>query len=77
MFDVSAGLREQGWLVPAYTFPKNRGDIAALRIVVRNGFTHDLADLLLDDLRRVLDRLGKQTAPARGPEATSFAHGTR
>ena len=77
VFDVSAGLREQGWLVPAYTFPKNREDIAALRIVVRNGFTHDLADLLLDDLRRVLDRLQKQTAPARGPESASFAHGTR
>jgi glutamate decarboxylase len=76
-FDVSAGLREQGWLVPAYTFPKNREDITALRIVVRNGFTHDLADLLLDDLRRVLDRLRQQTAPARGPESASFAHGTR
>ena len=76
VFDVSAGLREQGWLVPAYTFPKNREDIAALRIVVRNGFTHDLADLLLDDLRRVLARLQRQTAPARGPEAASFSHGT-
>ena len=76
VFDVSAGLREQGWLVPAYTFPENREDIAALRIVVRNGFTHDLADLLLDDLRRVLARLQRQTAPARGPEAASFSHGT-
>ena len=63
--------------MPAYTFPKNREDIAALRIVVRNGFTHDLADLLLDDLRRVLDRLQKQTASARGTEAASFSHGTR
>jgi glutamate decarboxylase len=36
-----------------------------------------LADLLLDDLRRVLDRLRQQTAPARGPESASFAHGTR
>jgi glutamate decarboxylase len=35
------------------------------------------ADLLLDDLRRVLDRLEKQTAPARDAEAASFAHGTR
>ena len=35
-----------------------------------------LADLLLDDLRRVLARLQQQTAPARGPEAASFSHGT-
>ncbi|GAY12007.1 glutamate decarboxylase [Pseudonocardia sp. N23] len=74
-FDLSAALREAGWLVPAYTFPANREDIAALRIVVRNGFSHDLAGLLLDDLRRALDRLEKQPAPQRGTEAASFAHG--
>ena len=39
VFDVSERLRERGWLVPAYTFPENRQDLAALRIVVRNGFS--------------------------------------
>ena len=39
VFDVSNALRERGWLVPAYTFPKNREDLAALRVVVRRGFT--------------------------------------
>ncbi len=77
VFDVSAALREEGWLVPAYTFPAHREDIAALRIVVRNGFSHDLADLLLDDMRRVLDRLGKQDSPQRGPGSASFSHGIR
>ena len=76
VFDVSAGLREYGWLVPAYTFPEKRQDIEALRVVVRNGFTHDLADLLLDDLRRVLSRLRTQAAPQRGRESTSFTHGS-
>ncbi|MYX25728.1 glutamate decarboxylase [Streptomyces sp. SID8381] len=76
VFDVSAALRERGWLVPAYTFPKNRTDLAVLRIVVRNGFSHDLADLLLDDLRRVLPRLDKQSEPHRDAEdAGGFAHG--
>lgn len=77
VFDVSAALRESGWLVPAYTFPPDRTDLAALRIVVRNGFGHDLAGLLLDDLRRVLERLRRQSAPVRGTEAAGFAHGTR
>ena len=76
VFDVSAGLRENGWLVPAYTFPEHREDITALRIVVRNGFTHDLADLLLDDLHRVLERLRKQPGPQRGAESRSFTHGS-
>jgi glutamate decarboxylase len=75
VYDVSAALREEGWLVPAYSFPAHREDIAALRIVVRNGFSHDLADLLLDDLHRVLPRLRRQTGPGRGLEAASFAHG--
>jgi len=75
VFDVSAALREQGWLVPAYTFPAHREDLAVLRIVVRNGFTHDLADLLLDALQRVLPRLQKQVEPRDGAEAAAFSHG--
>ncbi|GLW66238.1 glutamate decarboxylase [Actinomadura rubrobrunea] len=76
VFDVSAALRERGWLVPAYTFPPNRTDLAVLRIVVRNGFSHDLADLLLEDLRRVLPRLERQDRPQRcAGDATAFAHG--
>jgi glutamate decarboxylase len=76
VFDVSAALRERGWLVPAYTFPKNRTDLAALRIVVRNGFSHDLADLLMEDLRRAVKRLESQQGPQRSEQdAGAFAHG--
>ncbi|SFS71277.1 glutamate decarboxylase [Saccharopolyspora flava] len=75
VFDISAALRASGWLVPAYTFPANRTDLAVLRIVVRNGFSHDLADLLLDDLRRALPLLRAQSAPARGRDSAGFAHG--
>ena len=77
VFDVSAHLREAGWLVPAYTFPADRTDLSVLRIVVRNGMTHDLADLLVDDLRRVVRQLERQEKPLRGKEASSFAHGAR
>ena len=75
VFDVSVALRASGWIVPAYTFPEHRTDLAVLRIVVRTGFSHDLADLLLSDLRRALRRLERQAAPVHGPEAASFAHG--
>ena len=47
VFDVSARLREFGWLVPAYTFPENRTDLSVLRVVVRAGLTNDMADLFL------------------------------
>ena len=44
VFDVSNAMRERGWLLPAYTFPKNREDLAALRVVVKRGFSHDMAE---------------------------------
>ncbi|MCP2329877.1 glutamate decarboxylase [Actinoalloteichus caeruleus] len=75
VFDVAAALRESGWLVPAYTFPPDRTDLSVLRVVVRNGFTRDLSDLFLADLRRALPRLRRQTGPVRGPEAGGFDHG--
>ena len=75
VFDVSKALRERGWQLPAYTFPANRQDLAALRVVVRQGFTHDLADLLVADLKRQLPQLEKQTAPVHQKESgTSFRH---
>jgi glutamate decarboxylase len=60
VFDVSDRLRMRGWQVPAYTFPANLEDMAVLRIVVRNGFSMDLANLLLDDLRAQLQILMHQ-----------------
>ena len=65
VFDVSERLRDRGWLVPAYTFPENRQDLAALRVVIKNGFSRDLADLLVGDLQRHVAYLEK--LPARLP----------
>jgi glutamate decarboxylase len=72
VFAVSRQLRERGWQVPAYTFPANREDLAVLRIVCRNGFSRDLADLFLDDLRSAVDDLQKASAPTSGP--SGFHH---
>jgi glutamate decarboxylase len=75
VFDVSNAMRERGWQLPAYTFPENRTDLAALRVVVRRGFTHDLADLLVEDLKRQLPRLQSQPAPVHdATTGTAFAH---
>jgi glutamate decarboxylase len=75
VFDVSNALRERGWQVPAYTFPENRTDLAALRVVIRRGFSHDLADLLLADLERQLPRLEQQSAPVHdAATGTAFSH---
>ncbi|HEX6312298.1 MAG TPA: glutamate decarboxylase [Acidimicrobiia bacterium] len=74
VFDVSERLRDRGWLVPAYTFPENRQDLAALRIVVRNGFSRDLADLLVADIHRHLGYLDELTVPLPTPKHSGFHH---
>jgi len=74
VFAVSHALRARGWQVPAYTFPENRQDLAVLRVVCRNGFSHDLADLFLSDLRGAVKTLGEvdRTAMISGP--SGFHH---
>ena len=75
VFDVSVALRERGWLVPAYTFPANRTDLAALRVVVKQGFSNDMADMLVADLERQLPRLHAQSVPVHdNTTASSFRH---
>ena len=74
VFDVSNALRERGWLVPAYTFPEKRTDLAALRVVVRQGFGHDMADLLIADLHRQLPRLQAQAEPVHDTDSGSAFH---
>jgi glutamate decarboxylase len=75
VFDVSSALRECGWLVPAYTFPEKRTDLAALRVVVKQGFSHDMAAMLVNDLMRQLPRLEKQPEPVNdSTTASSFHH---
>ena len=75
VFDISDALRKYGWQVPAYHFPKNVENIAVLRVVVRNGFTRDLADSLVTDLRRELHQLDQLAAPLpQHPGRTRFHH---
>ncbi|MER5399203.1 glutamate decarboxylase [Streptomyces sp. NPDC002599] len=76
VFDVSRRMRESGWLLPAYTFPENREDLSVLRVVCRNGFTSDLADLFIEDLTRLLPELRRQPHPLTQDKAaeTGFHH---
>jgi glutamate decarboxylase len=77
VFDVSDRLRQYGWLMPAYTFPKNREDLSVLRIVIRAGMTMEMADHLLKDMRDVTDFLESLDAPLPSvakEKRSAFAH---
>lgn len=73
VYDVARALRERGWLVPAYPFPPHLDDLHVLRVVVRNGLSRDLGDLLLRDLGYATTELGRQAEPFSKPIA-GFHH---
>jgi glutamate decarboxylase len=77
VFDVSDRLRQNGWLVPAYTFPENRQDLAVLRIVVRSGMTHDMATFLLEHLHqetKFLESLDQRMPGGDPKRRQAFSH---
>lgn len=76
LFDLADRLRTSGWLIPAYTMPANRQDLAIQRILVRQGFSRDLATLLMEDYRDALAHFGRHPvgSPLSEDEAGSFHH---
>lgn len=46
VFDISDRVREKGWILSAYTLPAGAEDVAVMRVVVRENFSHDMADML-------------------------------
>ncbi|MFV9634184.1 glutamate decarboxylase [Mycobacterium neumannii] len=73
-FDVSQGLRAFGWQVPAYTMPDGATDVTMLRIVVREGFSADLARALHDDMVTVLSQLDELKPRGHFNQFQPFAH---
>jgi glutamate decarboxylase len=56
-FELVDRLRERGWIIPAYHLAPDAEHVAVARVVVREGFSHDMADMLLADLARTVEKL--------------------
>jgi glutamate decarboxylase len=63
LFDLQDKLMQSGWMVPAYTMPKDIEDMVVMRIVVRQGMSRDMADMLLTDIRNAVEELEKLEYP--------------
>ena len=75
VYDVSQRLRVHGWQVPAYTMPPAAENVAVLRVVLREGFSRDMADMFMRDLHTVVAEL-RANPPARPKQAdVRFHHG--
>ena len=57
-----------------YTMPEGATDIAVLRVVVREGFSADLARALRDDLTTVLNSLDELKPEGHFDEQQPFSH---
>lgn len=73
-FDVSHALRAYGWQVPAYTMPEGAEDVTVLRVVVREGFSADLARALKEDTITALSHLDELKPNGHFDEVQPFAH---
>lgn len=63
LYDLQAKLQQSGWMVPAYTLPEHLQDYVVMRLVVRQGFSRDMADMLLNDIRSAVEELEKLDYP--------------
>ena len=73
VFDVSDRLRTNGWQVPAYTMPENATNVAVLRVVIREGFSADLAASLVENIRESVKHL-EQNPPSAPAGNSGFTH---
>jgi glutamate decarboxylase len=63
LYDLQDKLKQSGWMVPAYTLPNNIQEYVVMRIVARQGFSRDMADMLLNDIKEAVVELEKLEYP--------------
>ena len=63
LYDLQDKLKQYGWMVPAYTLPASLEDIVVMRVVIKQGFTRDMADMMLADMRSSVEELEKLEYP--------------
>ncbi|GAB5036340.1 glutamate decarboxylase [Nannochloropsis oceanica] len=59
VFEIQDKLRERGWIIPAYRCSKGAEKLCIMRVVVKENFSRDLAELLVDDFQKAMAYLDK------------------
>jgi glutamate decarboxylase len=76
LYDVADRLRVRGWQVPAYPLTGSVSDVSVQRILVRQGVSRDLGEILLEDMAQSIAHFAKHptTVPMTQEEAGGFSH---
>jgi glutamate decarboxylase len=69
IFELSEKVRQRGWIIAAYTLPKNAEQIAIMRVVVRENFSRDMAEMLCSDIIEACDELRETGTGMMPPSA--------
>lgn len=65
LYELCDKMRERGWIIPAYAMPPDAEDVVVLRVVVKENFSRDMADLLYHDFLDAMDKLNKMKRPKK------------
>ncbi len=76
LYDLQDKLQQSGWMVPAYTMPKSIEWMVVMRVVVRQGMSRDMADMLISDIENAVVELEKleYPTPSRIDHEKEIAH---
>jgi len=75
LYDLSDRMRSRGWQIASYSMPENREDLVVQRVLIRHGFSRDMADLLMADFERALKWFEKHPVNnSNGAEASQSFH---
>ncbi|MGR3803214.1 MAG: glutamate decarboxylase [Marinibacterium profundimaris] len=77
LYDLSAKLLERGWQVPTFNLSGKASDITIMRVMVRQGVSMDMAQLLVEDIERAIAHFDAHpvTTPLTEEERGSYSHG--
>ena len=75
-FDISAKVRERGWVISAYSMPANAQTINSLRIVVRPHLNITTIHILADDIIKACQFLEKNGGNMPAPALHISYHAT-
>lgn len=76
LYDLSDRMRTRGWQIASYSLPSDCEDMVIQRVLIRHGFSRDMAELLIEDLKRCIDYFQKHPMSSNmdKSEGESFRH---
>ena len=63
LYDLQDKLQMHGWMVPAYAMPVNIENMVVMRVLCKQGFSRDMCDQLISDIKSAVDEMNQLEYP--------------